>query len=208
MDGPERMLAKNKGFTLIELLVTLVVGTIAVSILLSILKNAYLLSDQLKLKLDSQTYVNTFIKNFHEDVESAGYVDFSKQDLNGSQLNSGNCLSSICVADGDIKLKTNLLDTSQFRVTENIEYVVKKIDPPRSTIHPDELGIFKYRAINGVSVYGQSDSNTLVLAGVKSFNCSLDDTSNPKVVDCHLTVYKSMLKSDTDTFKIYAINEN
>lgn len=194
---------------MVELLVTVVVGVIAVSIVLSLLRNAYGLSDQLKLKLDSQTYVNAFIKNFHEDVESAGYVDFSKN-LSGDLQStvSLDCPISICVSDTDIKLNTNLLDSGQFRVTEQIEYVIKKIDPVRTTLHPDELGIYKFRKINGVSIYGQSDSNALVLAGVKSFTCEPYTPALLKIVECHLTVYRSMMKDDVDSFDLYAINEN
>ena len=194
---------------MVELLVTLVVGVIAVSIVLTLLKNAYGLSGQLKLKLDSQTYVNAFIKQFHEDVESAGYVDFSKS-LSGNLQSTIDldCPVSICVSDANIKLNTNLLDSGQFRVAERIEYVIKKIDPVRSTLHPDELGIYKYRMIDGVSIYGQSDSNALVLAGVKAFTCEPYTPNLLKVVECHLTVYRSMMKDDVDSFDLYAINEN
>ena len=203
------MLRRSQGFTLVELLVTLVVGVIAVAIVLTLLKNAYSLSDQLKLKLDSQTYLNMFIKNFHEDIESAGYMDFSKNSPSeGLSASSADCPTSICVSDGDIKLQTNLLDSGQFRVTENIEYVIKKIDPARSTSHPNELGVYKFRKINGVFTYAQSDSNALVLAGLKSFTCDPYNPSGPKVVACHLTVYRSATKDDVDTFNVYAINEN
>jgi prepilin-type N-terminal cleavage/methylation domain-containing protein len=205
MDGSVIMLRKNRGFTLIELLVTVVVGSIAVAILLSILKNAYGLSGQLKLKLDSQTYVSSFIKNFHEDIEAAGYVDFSKTDLNPA---SSTCASSLCVASNDIQIQTNLLNSGLYRVTEQIEYVVKPISPARSVIHPDELGIYKYININGVFNVAQTDSNALVLAGVKSFTCSPYNANGPKVVDCNLIVYRSLISADTDSFEFYAINEN
>ena len=205
MDGSVGMLNRHKGFTLIELLVTLVIGSIGVAILLTIMKNAFGLSDQLKLKLDSQTYVNAFINNFHDDVESAGYVDYSTTDLNSSSVNSA---SSICPPDSnDILIQTSIPESGAYRVDERILYVKKIINPSRSLIHPGELGIYKYVNINGIYNVGQSDANALVLAGVKSFNCSCPK-DGPMVVDCKLTVYRSLMSDDTDTFEIYASNDN
>jgi prepilin-type N-terminal cleavage/methylation domain-containing protein len=203
----------SKGFTLIELLVSLLVGTIAIAVVLTLLKTAYGLAGQIKLQLDDKLYVREFVKTFHEDVSSAGYVDLTKPPNAGDASLSADC-KSLCLDSKNplrLRLRSDLIDVANERVSHLIEYEVKKIDPVRSIRHPNEMGIYKYTTIRGVYQYGQSDGNRLVLAGVESFYCdpiNFLGVASTKTLKCRLAVFRSMNKDDLDIFEVYATNEN
>jgi prepilin-type N-terminal cleavage/methylation domain-containing protein len=197
-------LRSQEGLTLIELLVALLVGALAISIVLSLLKNAYRLSGQIKTSQESRLFVTEFINRFQDDVASAGY---SKRGNFHAPIPSEPYLP--------LTLKSKVIkEFISDEIDQTIVYEIKQIAPSSSKAHAQEYGIFKTKQINEQDAFARTDSNQLVLAGlptVDSFQCL--GFFNPKnealmLLECSLSIYKSNQNADTETYKIVARFEN
>jgi hypothetical protein len=192
---------KQTGFSLIELLVALLVGSMAIALVLVLLKNAYRVAGEVKLTRDNKVLVSEFVKVFHEEVAASGYkID---QDLQTPDSNPKDLIFWNQIVD-------ELPFTSASRViNQRVAYEVRRIQPARGTFHADEFGLFKTKMLGGVEQVGSSDINQLVLAGLpsqKAFECV--ESIDKFTWVCTLQVYRSMNAAGVDVYKIIARIEN
>ena len=208
-------LGRQFGLTLIELLVALLVGALAISIVLSLLKNAYSLSGQVKSAQESRVFVTEFVNRFHDDLASAGYRSFRY----GSDINQAEDCMPLCIPREPLMPLTMSNEVvrdvaSHAFDMQRLVYEVRRIDPPRSKAYTQEYGVFKTKQLNQQDAYARSDSNQLVLAGLptsESFQCRRFINLNNAaltLLECILIVYKSKQNADTETYKIEARLEN
>jgi prepilin-type N-terminal cleavage/methylation domain-containing protein len=208
-------LGRQAGLTLIELLVALLVGALAISIVLSLLKNAYRLSGQVKSAQESRVFVTEFVNRFHDDLASAGYRSFKYASDNDP---AEDCMPLCMPREPFMPLTISnevVRDVSSHAFDmQRVVYEVRRIDPPRSTAYAQEYGVFKTKQVNGQDAFARTDANELVLAGLptsESFQCRRFINPNNgalTLLECSLSVYKSNQNANTETYKIEARLEN
>jgi len=208
-------MSQELGFSLLELLVSLLVGAMAISIVLGLLKNAYRVSDDVKRSQENRLHVTEFVKRFHDDIASAGYRSFKYS----PDKAAGSVCMPLCLPNEPMLPLTlqgelvNDLVAGTYDL-QTITYQVRRLEPPRSAAHPVEYGVFKTKAVNRLEAYTDSDSNQLVLAGLPaqdSFECRRflnPNNGSVTLLECVLRVYSSMQRDDIETFSIVAKLEN
>ena len=210
-----KSIKKNKGFTLIELLVTIVIASILIAAIFVLIKSYRQMSTQIKNDIDTEFYVTEFIDSFSDDIASSGYqaVDTSLTSIyNGGKVidftyNSAPNVSSV-------NITTDLNKTTR----QTVNYTIKAISPTRPNSYANELGIYKTKTLfntssTSISVY----QNALMLAGVKSFQCTESFNPSPvnanaatRGVNCSLVMnaYLNLATPLTKTYNFYAKAEN
>lgn len=206
---------KNHGYTLIELLVTIVIASILIAAIFVLIKSYRQMSTQIRSDIDTEFYVTKFIDNFSEEIASSGYQPI---DTTLSSIYLGGKVIDFTYSSNqnvsNVSMTTDLNTTTR----QTIYYSIKAMSPPRAKSYINELGIYKSKTLfNTTSISTPVYQNSLMLAGVKSFQCEESFNLSPvnlnaatRGVSCTLIMnaYLNLATPSTKTYTFYAKAEN